>query len=122
MKARWFGGGVCLKLGGAVLAVLPVAAFAQPPVVPTESAVLVDALVRDKKGKPVSDLRAQDFHLWEDGKEQPIASLAQERVGPARQPEAGVYRFPFRSGGIRHHGAGGGGKIRASGRRQLRRG
>ena len=48
--------------------------------------VLVDAVVRDNKGKPVRDLAAQDFRLWEDGKPRAIDSFSQE--ASAVSPEA----------------------------------
>lgn len=40
--------------------------------------VLVDAVVTDKKGGYIRDLAAKDFKVWEDGKEQPIASFSFE--------------------------------------------
>ena len=40
--------------------------------------VLVDTVVTDKKGNYVRDLTANDFKVWEDGKEQPITSFSRE--------------------------------------------
>jgi VWFA-related protein len=40
--------------------------------------VLVDAIVTDKKGNYVSDLKTKDFHVQEDGKDQPIKSFSFE--------------------------------------------
>lgn len=40
--------------------------------------VLVDAIVTDKKGNYVPDLKAKDFHVQEDGKDQPIKSFSFE--------------------------------------------
>jgi VWFA-related protein len=40
--------------------------------------VLVDAVVTDKKGNYVADLKAKDFHVQEDGKDQPIKSFSFE--------------------------------------------
>jgi VWFA-related protein len=37
--------------------------------------VLVDAVVTAKKDEPVSDLTAKSFHVFEDGKEQPITAF-----------------------------------------------
>ncbi len=53
--------------------------------------VLVDAVVRDKRGKPVRDLGAQDFRLWEDGKPRTIASFSQEAT--AASPEESQKHF-----------------------------
>ncbi|HEY6328205.1 MAG TPA: VWA domain-containing protein [Blastocatellia bacterium] len=49
------------------------------------SEVLLDVVVRDKKGKPVKDLGAVDFEIYEDGVKQDIKSF---RV---HQSEAGEY-------------------------------
>lgn len=38
--------------------------------------VLVDATVTDKKGRPVLDLGAADFRVFEDGVERPVTSFA----------------------------------------------
>ncbi len=53
------------------------AATAPVPVIKTESRiVLVDAVVRDKKGNYIRDLSQQDFRVYEDNKEQAIASFS----------------------------------------------
>jgi VWFA-related protein len=44
--------------------------------------VVVDAVVTDKKGASVHGLAAKDFHVFEDGKEQPVAGFSSE-TGPA---------------------------------------
>lgn len=46
--------------------------------------VLVDAVVTDKKGNYIRDLEAQDFKLFEDDQEQPIASFS--RASDATAP------------------------------------
>jgi VWFA-related protein len=60
---------------------------AQPEQAPADSGlliqtetkqVLVDAIVTDKKGNYVADLKAKDFHVQEDGKDQPIKSFSFE--------------------------------------------
>jgi VWFA-related protein len=51
--------------------------------------VLVDAVVTAKQDEPVGDLTAKDFHVFEDGKEQPITAF-QMHNGPAT---AGVSRI-----------------------------
>ena len=38
--------------------------------------VLVDAVVTDKKGNYVRDLTGKDFKVFEDNKEQPVASFS----------------------------------------------
>jgi VWFA-related protein len=44
--------------------------------------VLVDAVVTDKKGNYIRDLGANDFKVWEDGKEQPVTSFTREDANP----------------------------------------
>jgi VWFA-related protein len=39
------------------------------------TAILVDVVVRDKKGRPVTDLEAEDFQVFEDGVAQEIGSF-----------------------------------------------
>jgi VWFA-related protein len=52
-------------------------AAATAPVIHTESRlVLVDTVVTNKKGHYVTDLKQQDFKLYEDNKEQPITSFS----------------------------------------------
>ena len=51
--------------------------MATAPVIRTESrVVLVDAVVTDKKGHYISDLKQQDFKVYEDNKEQAISSFS----------------------------------------------
>src|SRR5882762_3822593 len=48
-----------------------------PVVIRKESRlVLVDAVVTDKKGNYVRDLTDKDFKIYEDNKEQPVASFS----------------------------------------------
>jgi VWFA-related protein len=50
---------------------------ATTPVISTESRlVLVDTVVTDKKGHYVTDLKQDDFKVYEDNKEQPISSFS----------------------------------------------
>ena len=42
----------------------------------TTNLVQVDAVVTDKNGKPVTDLRAEDFQIFEDGHPQPITNFS----------------------------------------------
>jgi len=56
------------------------AAQTEPPVpLRAESRlVIVDAVVTDKKGASLHGLAAKDFHIFEDGKEQPVAGFSSE--------------------------------------------
>jgi VWFA-related protein len=54
--------------------------------------VLVRAIVRDSKGRPVANLRKEDFRLWDNGKPQEIDQFAVEspnRTVPLAQPAPG---------------------------------
>jgi Ca-activated chloride channel family protein len=53
--------------------------------------VLVDVDVRDAGGNPVRNLRRQDFKLFEDGVERPIAFFNVEQRDRARRPVAVVF-------------------------------
>lgn len=70
----------------ALLLPIPAQETAAPAraVIRTESRlVLVDAVVRDKKGKLVRDLGLGDFRVWDDGKEQAVTSFSLESAGAA---------------------------------------
>ncbi|HKF00743.1 MAG TPA: VWA domain-containing protein [Candidatus Sulfotelmatobacter sp.] len=77
-----------LSVVSSFAAVLGIAHAQQPadanePTVKVETrVVLVDAVVTDKKGHYVQDLGANDFKLWEDGKEQPVTSFTREDANP----------------------------------------
>jgi len=51
--------------------------------------VLVNVVARDKQGKPVSDLKKEDFTLLEDGKAQQIASFDSENLDTTPAASAG---------------------------------
>jgi Ca-activated chloride channel family protein len=53
--------------------------------------VPVDVTVTDAKGLPVHNLRRDDFKLFEDGIEQPIASFNVEKIEGAPRPVAIVF-------------------------------
>jgi Ca-activated chloride channel family protein len=53
--------------------------------------VLVDVTVTDAEGRPVRGLRPEDFKLYEDGDERPVAFLNVERRGGAERPVAVVF-------------------------------
>jgi Ca-activated chloride channel family protein len=53
--------------------------------------VLVDVTVTDASGRVVRDLRAEDFKLYEDGVERPVAFFQVERRGGEVRPVAVVF-------------------------------
>ena len=76
---------------GLILLVVAVDArqdLATPPLekqfVSGTTAVVVDVVVRDKKGNPVTDLRASDFELLEDGVRQEIGDATLVAPGGAQ--------------------------------------
>ena len=88
----------CVLRGAAITwaVCLPAAIHAQQPATadPTATAetfasattgVLVDVVVRDQRGRPVTDLDATDFELYENGVRQKIAALS--AVVPGRTPD-----------------------------------
>ena len=52
----------------------------------TVNLILVDVVVRDKKGAVVKGLTADDFQLVEDGKAQQIVTFAYEEISKTSQP------------------------------------
>ena len=79
----------------------------------TVTAVVVDLVVRDRKGQPVTDLTAADFEVLEDGVAQEVGSfqppVAQRGPSPARPVPAGsaaeapaAVASPVGQGGARH--------------------
>ena len=52
----------------------------------TVNLVMVDVVVRDKKGAVVTGLKSDDFQLLEDGKPQEIRTFALEQISPTAQP------------------------------------
>src|SRR5215831_4639901 len=54
--------------------------------------VMLDVVVRDKKGRPVKDLSASDFEVYEDGVKQQIESfrlVLREGAAPVSEPKKG---------------------------------
>jgi hypothetical protein len=75
----------------------------QPPRFGTSaSGVILDVVVRDKKG-PVTDLTADDFEILEEGTPQKVLTF--ERHFPAVQPAVGA---PSQAGAIARPAVGGG--------------
>jgi VWFA-related protein len=56
----------------------------------TTEQVLVDVLALDASGKPVTDLRAEDFEVRDGGKARPVASFEAVRFEPGAAVAAGV--------------------------------
>ncbi len=90
MSKRWAAG-----LAGAVL--FPWATAQTPPAPPQEGPVIrvtvslvqIDAIVTDRNGRQVTDLKAQDFEILQDGRPQKITHFSYVRTGePARPPVA----------------------------------
>jgi len=75
----------------ATLVVAVVSAQTPPPqsFATDTSAVVIDAVVRDRKGAPVTDLRKQDFELLEDGVRQDIGDVTLVGGEPARADSTG---------------------------------
>ncbi|HEX8149538.1 MAG TPA: VWA domain-containing protein [Pyrinomonadaceae bacterium] len=53
--------------------------------------VLVDVTVTDAEGRAVKGLRPEDFKLYEDGEQRPVAFLNVERRGGSERPVAVVF-------------------------------
>jgi len=51
--------------------------------------VQIDAAVTDKKGRPVTDMRAEDFRISEDGRSQEITNFSYVATESAAQPQPG---------------------------------
>ncbi|HBY64607.1 MAG TPA: hypothetical protein DEH78_32715 [Solibacterales bacterium] len=72
-------------LAAAVLSCATVAAQPEPAFRATTRLVSLDVLVRDKDGKPVGDLSAGEFTVFDDGKPQVVRVF--RRLGGATAPE-----------------------------------
>ncbi len=77
---------VCISLFLIALLVLPPASPQTLFKVPVD-VIVVNAIVTDKDGKPVTDLTASDFRVYEDDKLQSIQTFALEVFGPAESGE-----------------------------------
>jgi Ca-activated chloride channel family protein len=68
-----------------VLAALPATAFGQVLSFPARGDLVVfSATAVDKKGRPVTDLKSQDFRIYEEGRPQPISRFHGGLELPAR--------------------------------------
>ena len=69
-------------------ATVPVAA--EPPADPAPQVIRVEAIVTDRQGKPILNLRPEEFSLLDNGVAQPLVSAAlttvRSVVGPAIEP------------------------------------
>lgn len=80
---------------------------AEPPGITIRTStrvVLVDAIVTDNKSQPVSDLKASDFTVLEDGKPQKVAFFSYESLA-AQQQKAATPLPPLRPGIFTNHPA-----------------
>ena len=106
-RARWFF--VCLfVLAGTPIVRLgaqqPATQIPPPTIRVSTRLVLVDAVVTDKKGQPVTGLKPEDFVIEENGKKQKIAAFSTPQEGanaPAPTLPPGIYsnRPEYRSPG-----------------------
>lgn len=72
-----------------LLAVASLPLAQQPPVTrTTTTGVLIDVSVVDRQGRPVLDLRPEEFELEEDGKRQQLASVSLVHGGVSRPAAA----------------------------------
>jgi hypothetical protein len=60
----------------------------------TTNLIQVDAVVTDKDGKPVTDLRAEDFEILENGKEQEITNFSYVPLAPASRKSSAASATP----------------------------
>jgi VWFA-related protein len=74
----------------ALLAVFLQTAWGQQnPVIQTETrVVLVDAIVTGKNGAYINDLKREDFHVFQDNKEQTLQSFSLETASKAAEPRS----------------------------------
>ena len=87
-----------------VLVVTPLSILGQTPstqqgeekVVTGTTEVIFDAVVKDKKGRPVKDLQAEDFQITEDGVPQEVKSF---RLVAGDTPDSAAKDNPARAAG-----------------------
>ncbi len=63
---------------------------AQPHFAAGATAITVDVVVRDRHGKPVTDLKKDDFELLEDGVRQDIGDMTLVAGGSQRSLRSGA--------------------------------
>ena len=86
------------------IGMLTIVSAQQPPVQRAQTtvqsgatAVLVDVVVRDKKGEPVRDLRQGEIQVFEEGVPQTVASFAPMFDGPGNASTASASAAPLAS-------------------------
>jgi len=62
--------------------------------------VQVNVVALDKNGKPVTDLRKEDFALFEDGKPQKTAIFVPEQSAPVKPPVLAPNEFSNQLPGV----------------------
>lgn len=78
---------------GLATAQTPLAAQPTPTIRATASEVLLDLVVRDKRGKPVKNLKLGDVEIYEDGVRQDVKSFRFVGAREAQQQQVGVKEF-----------------------------
>src|SRR5437867_5819632 len=100
MKERTIPRPAILVLGFALAAAVPAAQTQRPPARATgtiqaeATAILVDVVVRDKHGQPVTDLTASDFDIYEDGVQQEVGALTRYAADGGGRPAAAAAPAP----------------------------
>ncbi len=94
-------------LGSRYLLAVALAALAAPagqvesPIIRvTVNLVQVDAVVTDSKGRQVTDLKAEDFEITEDGRPQKITNFSYIRLAPPSQPATAPPTAPLPRGAV----------------------
>ncbi|HUG52173.1 MAG TPA: VWA domain-containing protein [Vicinamibacteria bacterium] len=86
MNHRRHAGGVAP--GVLVLVLAALAALAEPGDLPRFASradlVILSATAVDRRGRPVSDLRRDEFRVFEDGRPQPVQHFSEGTAAPAR--------------------------------------
>jgi len=83
-------------------------AFALPPQrpeqpAPVASQVNLNVVAMDAKGQPVSDLTADELRIWDNGKEQKIASFRRREVRATSAASLGPRQYSNRPPGMSPH-------------------
>ncbi len=94
MRARWLPLALIATITPALASAAPQKLDAPPTFRAGTDVVQVDVVVRDRKGKPVTSLRREDFTVLEDGVPQPIDSF-DVVDGPELEPSPAVSAAPL---------------------------